>query len=400
MTNQQITDTATTVATEDAFQIPTYAKLPIAAVQGRGCYLWDAEGRRYIDFYGGHCVTPLGHCPPAVVAAVKAQADKLIFYSNVVYSPVRARAAETIARLSPDGLDKVFFCNSGTEANETALKLARKFTGRAGVVAFEHGFHGRTLGSLAATWAAKYRSPYLNVLPPTGFAPLNDAEAVAGLLRGRDVAAIILEPIQSMAGMVEATPQFVSKLRALCDETGTLLIFDEVQTGVGRTGTFSIAEQLGTLPDLITMAKSLGSGLPVGAVIVSDEVAASVAFGDQGSTFGGGMLAMAAVEATLSTIEADGLMKRATEIHHMLRVALIDRVVEMRGRGCLMGIRLDRPVRGVIDALREQGVLVGSSGDPHVLRLMPPMNTPGGALENFVEAFETALVETAAAADA
>lgn len=400
MTRPPNTDTAAIVAIEDAFQIPTYAKHPIAAVRGQGCYLWDADGRRFLDFYGGHCVTPLGHCPPTVVAAIKKQADTLVFYSNVVYSPVRARAAETIVRLSPAGLEKVYFCNSGTEANETALKLARKFTGRSRVVAFENGFHGRTLGSLAVTWADKYRAPYANVLPPTDFAPLNDVDAVADLLRNGDVAAVILEPIQSMAGMIEASSEFVSELRTLCDATATLLIFDEVQTGVGRTGTFSISEQLGVVPDMITMAKSLGAGVPVGAVLVTDTVAGSVSFGDQGSTFGGGMLAMAAVEATLSTIETEGLMRRATEVYDMLHVALVDRVAEMLGRGCLIGIKLDRPVGGVIDSLREQGVLVGSSSDPQVMRLMPPMNTPGAALEEFVEAFDIALVETAATADA
>ncbi len=291
--------TAETIQTEDAFQIPTYKKLPVALVRGEGAYVWDADGRRYVDFYGGHCVVPVGHCAPRVVQAIQAQAAQLMFYSNVVYSPVRAEAAALLARMAPEGMRHVFFCNSGTEANETALKMARTFTGKTHVVAMNAGFHGRTLGSLLATHGS-YRAPYSAVLPETTFVPFGDADALEEVLATRDdVAAVILEPIQSMAGLYTAEASYFERLRAACDAAGALLIFDEVQTGVGRTGTFSISESLGVPPDLITLAKSLASGVPVGAVLASDAVAGHVKVGDQGTTFGGGMLAMAALTATL-----------------------------------------------------------------------------------------------------
>jgi acetylornithine/N-succinyldiaminopimelate aminotransferase len=384
--------TQETIRLEDAFQIPTYAKIPLALVRGEGCYVWDADGRRYLDFYGGHCVTLLGHCPPRVVEAIQRQASELIFYSNVAYSPLRARAAELLARLAPPGMGHVFFCNSGTEANETALKLARKASGRSGIIATEGGFHGRTLGSLAATWTEKYRAPYTRVLPETHFVPFGDATAVEEvLLRDSDIAAVILEPIQSMAGITEAPNEYFEALRRLCDAHGVALIFDEVQTGVGRTGTFSISEQLGVTPDLISLAKSLGSGVPVGAVLVGDEIASSVELGDQGTTFGGGMLAMAAVTATLETLISDALMSRAAELFDRIRSAAAPHARSVRGRGCLIGIELDGPAGPVLKKLRENGVLAGSAADPNVIRLMPPLNAGDVAAEEFGEAFSLAV---------
>jgi len=381
-------NTQEVIQLEDTFQIPTYRKYPVALVRGEGCYVWDAEGRRYLDFYGGHCVTLLGHCPPRVVQALQEQAACLLFYSNVVYSPVRARAAALLAEMAPEGLRHVFFCNSGTEANETALKLARAWTGKPGLIALERGFHGRTLGSLAATEPIGYRKPYLSVLPPTHFVPMGDLEAVERLLsRHDDIAALILEPIQSMAGVYEAPVDYYRELRRLCDRHGVVLIFDEVQTGVGRTGTFSISEHYGIRPDLITLAKSLGSGVPVGAVLVSDAIAAHVKTGDQGTTFGGGMLAMAAVTATLETIRDEGLMARAPAIFERIRQGVADHVVAVRGRGCLIGLELDRPAAPVLARLREQGVLAGSASHPNVIRLMPPLNTPDDAIDAFLETF-------------
>ncbi len=387
-------NTEQVIRIEDGLQIPTYAKYPLAAVRGEGCYLWDAEGNRYIDFYGGHCVTPLGHCPEPVIQAVEQQVRELVFYSNVVYSPVRARAVELLHRVSPDGVNRVFLCNSGTEANETALKLARTVTGRNGIVAFEGGFHGRTIGALSATWNPRYREPYVDVLAPTHFAPLNDIQLVRGMLeRVGDVAAVIIEPIQSMAGVMEATPEFLSDVREACDRAGTLLIFDEVQTGVGRTGTFSISEQLGVTPDMITMAKSLASGIPVGAVLVSGDIAVTVRPGDQGTTFGGGMIAMAALEATVETIVREGLMGRATGIFDRVSSELSPLVESVRGRGCLIGVELRSPAGPVIRMLRERGVLVGSSGHDRTLRLMPALNTPFDVLEEFFAIFKSVLTE-------
>jgi len=393
-------NSAETIAIEQQLEIPTYDKMPMALVRGKGPHVWDAEGTRYLDFYGGHCVSLLGHCHPAVVEAVQAQAEKLIFYSNVAHSPVRARAAKRLADLAPDGLGNVFFANSGSEANETALKLARKYTGRSGVVALEDGWHGRTLGSLATTHDEKYRAPYADALPDTTWIPVGDLNAAEAALSTEDIAAVILEPIQSIAGMREIPADYVQGLRALCDATGTLLVFDEVQTGVGRTGAFSMSEPLGATPDLIALAKSLGAGVPVSGVLVDDAVAETVETGDQGSTFGGGMLAMAAVEATLTTLVEDDLMARATEIHAQVAAQVGPVVEAVRGRGCLMGLALDRPVGPVVEALRDQGALVGGSSDPHVMRLMPPLVVSDDDVTTFAEALHAALNATAAPAEA
>ena len=380
------------VETEDAFQIPTYKKFPISLERGEGVYVWDAEGNRYLDFYGGHCVTLLGHCPPAVVAAIQEQAGQMMFYSNVVYSSVRARAAQRLAEMAPAGMGHAFFCNSGTEANETALKLGRTWTGKPGVVATIGGFHGRTMGSLAATWNPHYREPYLSVLSPTHFVPFGDADALEAVCKAHDdIGVFILEPIQSMAGIVDAPDAYYRALRTLCDRYRVALVFDEVQTGVGRTGTFSISDHYGMRPDLITLAKSLGSGIPIGAVLTSNAIAGTVHYGDHGTTFGGGMIAMAALLATLDTLENDRLMPRAPAIFEALSSAIAPHVKRIRGRGCLIGVEMDRPVGPVATRLRQLGVLVGGSDDPNVMRLMPALNTPDSAIEEFILAFSTAV---------
>ncbi len=384
------------IQTEAAVEIPTYSKFPMALARGEGSYVWDTDGNKYLDFYGGHCVALLGHCPPRVVQAVQEQAETLLFYSNVAHSPIRAEAAQRLVDLAPDGLGQVFFANSGSEANETALKLARTVTGRSAVVALEGAFHGRTVGALATTHNEKYRAPYTDILPETRFVPWGDHEALKDALAPGDVAAVILEPIQSIAGMRMLPPVCAPGLRALCDAHGTLLIFDEVQTGVGRTGTFSMSEHYGITPDLISLAKSLGAGVPVSAVLVSDAIAATVEPGDQGSTFGGGMLAMAAVKATLDTLVEDDLMARATAIHAQLAEGLDGVVEEVRGKGCLLGLKLDRPVQPVLNALRDQGVLAGSSADPHVMRCMPPLTSTDDDVQLFIDTFKQVLVPAAA----
>lgn len=377
---------------EDRYLLPTYDKMPLAIERGEGAHVWDAEGRRYLDFYGGHAVTALGHCPPRVVEAIRDQVAQLIFYSNVAYNGRRARTARRLVEVAPDGIVQVFFANSGSEANETALKLARTFTGRSKVVAARDGFHGRTIGSLAATWGEKYRGPYESILPPVEFVPFGDAEAAAETLeREDDVAAFLLEPIQSIAGVREAPAEYFQALRALCDRHGVVLCFDEVQTGVGRTGTFSIAHQLGMEPDLISLAKSLGSGAPVSAVLATREIADTVDYGDQGSTFGGGMIAMAAVEATLRAIEEDDLMDRAAAIHERIREEVGPHVEEVRGRGCLIGLELAGPAAPVRSALREEGILVGGAGPKNVIRLMPPMTATEDDVDRFVAGFEAAV---------
>jgi len=384
---------------EDRLQLRTYNKLPIVVERAEGSWLWDVDGRRYLDFYGGHCVALLGHAHPRVVRAVTEQSRSILFYSNLVYSPVRARAAKKLMDLAPCEMKQVFFCSTGTEANETALKLARKATGRARVVAMDGDFHGRTMGSLAATSHQKYRDGYEKVFPETVFVPFGDEAALREALRHEaGVAAVIVEPIQSMAGVTTAPASYFQAMRRLCDEAGTMLVFDEVQTGVGRTGTFSISDRYGMRPDMITLAKSLGSGVPVGAVLVNQKIADTVGYGDQGTTFGGGMMAMAAMEATLDALREDGLMERATEIHDRIFDGIRKYGGTLRGEGCLIGLEASRPVAPILKGLRDEGVIAGGSLDPNVMRLMPPLTATDEEVDFFIDAFAR-VVEPMLAAD-
>ncbi len=377
---------------EDTFLIPTYKKMPIALVRGKGCYVWDSDGNRYLDFYGGHCVTALGHCPPLVVDAIQKQSEKFLFYSNVVYNDTRAHAARLLAEMAP--LNRIFFCNSGTEAIETALKIARKSTGRNGIISTKNGFHGRTLGSLATTWNPSYRNPFKDVLASAHyFAEFGNLESVKSILsQNPDIAAILLEPIQSIAGIVEASSDYFQGLRELCDQHDVLLIFDEIQTGVGRTGTFSISEQFGLTPDMITLAKSLGSGIPVGALLLSDQLSDEIQYGDQGTTFGGGMIAMSAVIATLESIKKNRLMERAAGIFDAIAAGIQPYVIGVRGHGCLIGIKTIPSTNDLLPALRKNGVIAGGSADPNVMRLMPPLITSSDHISEFVEAFKNVMI--------
>ena len=357
---------------EDESQLNTYKKWPIALEKGQGAWVEDVDGKRYLDLYGGHCVVFMGHNHPAVVAAVKEQADKLLFYSNAVYSPIRARASAALAAVAPEGMKNIFFINSGAEANETAMKIARKATGRTPIVAFEGDFHGRTLGALSTTYQAGYRKGHEASFGPVTFVPLGDADKAREVILREKPAAVIIEPIQSTAGMQVAPRAFFHALAAACKEAGALLIMDEVQTGVGRTGAFTYSQVVGIEPDMITLAKSLGGGVPVSAVLVRDEVAATVGSGDQGTTFGGGMLAMAAVEASLKVLEDENLSERAVEMYGLFEAGCAERGLRIQGAGCLVGIDFGQPVGPIVTGLREKGILTGGSADPNIMRLMPP----------------------------
>ncbi|MEJ7698752.1 MAG: aminotransferase class III-fold pyridoxal phosphate-dependent enzyme [Pyrinomonadaceae bacterium] len=330
---------------EEHFQLATYAKMNIAAERGVGAWIWTSEGEKYLDLYGGHAVCATGHCHPHVVASLKNQSEKLLFYSNLVYSDVRAQAAEKLVSVAPESLTKAFLCNSGTEANENAMRMARMATGREKIVTFSGGFHGRTADSISATFLGKYRKLGKPNVPHHVCAEFGNLESVRSLA-DETVAAIMLEPIQSMAGVREAAPEFFVRLREICDEFGICLIFDEVQTGIGRTGNwfFGGSDLAGGItPDIITMAKSLGSGVPVGACLVDEKFSAKIKTNDLGTTFGGGMLAMAAVIATLEAIENDEMLENAMAVEKHLRGYLkeIPNIVGVRGKGCLLGIEFN-----------------------------------------------------------
>ncbi|HEV8430204.1 MAG TPA: aspartate aminotransferase family protein [Pyrinomonadaceae bacterium] len=365
------------MAKEDQFQLATYKKMPITVERGEGVWIYTSEGENYLDLYGGHAVAGTGHCHPHVVAAIQAQAGELIFYSNLVYSNARARAAEKLVSVAPEGLTKTFFCNSGTEANENAMRMARMFTGREKIITFTGGFHGRTADAISATFLGKYREIGKPNVPGHLEAEFGNIDSVR-TLADDTVAAIMLEPIQSMGGVRMAQSDFYRALRTLCDERGIVLIYDEVQTGAGRTGQWFFAGSeagAGVVPDIVTLAKALGSGVPVGACLVSDAISSRIKENDLGTTFGGGMLAMAAVTATLEAIENDGMLENVRRVEAYLRRRLeeVESVVAVHGLGFLLGIEFDDNAAPVHKALLDRKIITGTSSNPKVLRLLPPL---------------------------
>ncbi|MBI4422640.1 MAG: aspartate aminotransferase family protein [Elusimicrobia bacterium] len=384
-------------AEEERWLLPGYAKFPFIPARGEGAYLWDTAGRRYLDFYGGHAVALLGHCPPAVAAAVARQARELLFYSTLAYCPVRARAAKALVRLCGSEGSKVFFCNSGAEANENAMRLARLATGRRTIVATEGSFHGRTAGALAATGIAKYRQGAAGLGTDVVFVPFGDLAAASAALDG--AAGLLLEPVQSMSGAVCPPPGYLPALAEECARKGAVLIFDEVQTGLGRLGAPSAARAFGVEPGLQTFAKGLGSGVPAGAVLAGPAAAARVRPGDLGSTFGGGPLAAAAVEATLSEVSARRLWENAATLEARVRETFrFPGLVRIQGRGLLLGLVFDRPAKAVQQALLERGILAGGADDPAVLRLLPPLTIGPAEVDRLASALAEILGQAAASA--
>ena len=365
------------VSLEEQYQLATYKKMPVVAERGEGVWLFTSDGERYLDLYGGHAVAGTGHCHPHVVNAIKNQADRLLFYSNLVYSEARARAAEKLVSVAPESLSKAFFCNSGTEANENAMRMARMATGRENVITFGGGFHGRTADAISATFLGKYREIGKPNVPGHLKAEFGDIESVRAVADD-SVAAIMLEPIQSMAGIKMAEPSFYRALRQLCDARGIVLIYDEVQTGVGRTGEWFFAGSDagdGVAPDIVTLAKALGSGIPVGACLVTEKISSQIKENDLGTTFGGGMMAMAAVTATLEAIENDEMLANVRAVEAHLRECLkeVEQVVAVHGKGFLLGLEFADKAKPVHEALLDQKIITGTSSDPRVLRLLPPL---------------------------
>lgn len=388
-------NSAGTVTSEETFQLATYKKMPIVAERGKGVWLYAGDGQKYLDLYGGHAVAGTGHSHPHVVAAIVEQTEKLLFYSNLVYSDVRARAAEKLISIAPQSLSKVFFCNSGTEANENGMRMARLASGRENVITFSGGFHGRTADAISATFLGKYRELGKPNVPGHLQAEFGDIESVRKLA-DETVAAIMLEPIQSMAGVRTAAPEFFRELRKLCDARGIVLIYDEVQTGIGRTGEWFFGGSEaggGVVPDVITLAKALGSGIPVGACLVSEQVASHIKENDLGTTFGGGMIAMASVTATLEAIENDSMLAnvRAGEAHLRNRITEIPEVVQVRGLGFLLGLEFADKAAPIHKGLLERNVITGTSSEPRVLRLLPPLCLSASEIDLFIDELKTVI---------
>ncbi len=364
--------------------LPAYARADLTVVRGEGCRVWDAEGREYLDFGGGIAVVSLGHCHPAPLAAAQAQLERLWHASNLYRTePAERLASQLSARF---GGAQAFFCNSGAEAVEAALKYARKATGKAGVVALEGGFHGRTSGALSATGQPAKRAPFEPLLPGVRFVQPNDVDALRAAVAG-EVGLILLEPILGEGGVIPLVADFV----AAAAELHPLLCLDEVQTGVGRTGTFFAFEQLAVRPDLVTLAKGLANGLPIGALLVADEVAGAFAPGDHGSTFGGNPVSCAAASAVLAAIDEELLGDVRTHGAALTdSLAVLPRVLSVRGRGLLLGIEIDGAAAEVVAAAREQGLLVLTAGE-NVVRLAPPLTVAADEVEEALAILERIL---------
>jgi len=352
--------------------LPTYARADLTVVRGEGCRVWDDEGRAYLDFGAGIAVVGLGHRHPGVTEATHAQLDRLWHASNLYWTEPMLRLAGLLSDRM--GGAQAFFCNSGAEANEAALKVARKATGRSRIVALEGGFHGRTYGALSATGQPGKWEGFGPLVPGFSFARPNEVESLeAAVAPGGELAAILLEPVLGEGGVLPLEEGFVRAAAEIAREVGALLCVDEVQAGLGRTGTFFAYEQLGIEPDLVTLAKGLGNGLPIGALLVREGVADAIGPGDHGSTFGGNPVAAAAACAVVEAID-DAVLENVTARGSQLDAGLatLSGVLGVRGRGLLLAAVLDRDAGEVVDACRERGLLVLTAG-PDVLRLLPPL---------------------------
>jgi len=352
---------------------PVFAQYPLEVAAAQGVWLTNSRGERVLDLYGGHAVAALGYGHAGWTAALAHQAHTCQFQSNAVAMQVRARAAERLTRFAQLPQARVFFVNSGAEANENALRIALRTTGRSHVAAIEGGFHGRTAAAGAVTWGAQAkwyafpRAPF-NV----SFLPRGDVAAIRSRVTRR-TAAVIVEPVQGLAGAVDLGAEFLAALRRRCDEVGALLIFDEVQCGVGRTGQPFAANLYGVVPDLLTTAKALGNGFPCAALLMSAQISAQLPVESLGTTFGGGPMACAAIEAVLDAIESQQLLPRVRHLGALIREScIVGPVCAHQGAGLLVGLRTTRPAKEIQAELLECGVLAGTSSDSHVLRLLPP----------------------------
>jgi len=366
------TPAAARVAPHDCLA-PVFAQYPLPVTHAEGVWLHTADGRRVLDLYGGHAVAALGYGHPGWTAALTRQAQVLNFQSNAVPLDVRTRAAARLVRFAALDIASVFFVNSGAEANENALKMAFTLTGRSEVVALEHSFHGRTAAAgaithgAAAKWYGFPRTPF-----DVRFIPRRDAAAIATAVT-RQTAAVIVEPVQGVGGAFDLGPEYLAALRRRCDEVGALLIFDEVQCGMGRTGHPFAANLYGVTPDMITTAKALGNGFPCAALLMTPKVAAGVKLDALGTTFGGGPMACAAIEATIEALESERLLDNVRRVGALIRErCLVGPVRGFQGAGFLAGLICTRPAKEVHAALLARDILTGTSGDPQVLRLLPP----------------------------
>ncbi|KAL6144898.1 hypothetical protein ACLB2K_055588 [Fragaria x ananassa] len=386
------------IEAEKRVMVGTYNRPPLVIASGKGCKLYDPEGREYLDLMSGIAVNALGHGDPDWIRAVTEQAHVLTHVSNVYYSIPQVELAKRLVACS--FADRVFFSNSGTEANEAAIKFSRKFQRfscpekkepATEFISFTNSFHGRTMGSVALTSKKHYRSPFEPVMPGVNFLEYGDVQAARKLIKSGKIAAVFVEPIQGEGGINSATKEFLQTLRGACDDSGSLLVFDEVQCGLGRTGYLWAHEVYGVFPDIMTLAKPLAGGLPIGAVLVTEKVGASMKYGEHGSTFAGGPLICNAALAVLDKISNPEFLRSVSEKGQYFKQVLTKKlgtnphVREVRGLGLIVGVELDVSASPLVDACRNSGLLIITAGKGNVIRLVPPLIISKPELEQAAE---------------
>lgn len=383
---------------EKTYDSGVYNKSDFVIVRGEGAYVWDAEGNRYLDLINGIGVGFLGHGHPTVVEAIKAQAERLMILPQVFANDKRAEFYQTLASVLPDPLGRIFPTNSGTEAVEAALKFSRAATGKKKFVAAMRSFHGRSFGSLSITWEKKYREPFAPLVEPVTFIPYNDVDALEAAIDD-DTAAVILEPVQGEGGVRPGTPEFFAAARELTRKKGALLVIDEIQTGFGRTGKLFAFEHFGIVPDILTLAKPIGGGFPLGAMVTTPEVADKMPRGGHGTTFGGNPLAMAAGTAAIKTIVEGRLWERAEALGKAFLEALAGirspKIREVRGIGLMAGIELKEKAAPYLKRLAEKHRIIGLQAGPTVMRFLPPVVVEEAELLQTAEAVADVLAHEA-----
>ena len=358
------------VQKSEKYLFQTYTRQPVAIKKARGAVVIDVNGKEYIDCVAGIAVNNVGHCHPMVVEAIKLQAEQLIHVSNLYYIEKQACLAEQLVKLT--GMDRVFFCNSGTEAVEAAIKLARRATGKKQFISAQHGFHGRTTGALSLTYKEKFRKPFEPLLPVV-FVQYNDAEAIRKVIN-KNTAGVILEPIQGEGGVIVPSDEYLKQVREICDEEDVVLILDEVQTGFGRTGKWFAKQHYGIIPDIMTIAKAMGGGFPIGAMLANEDISGKFQQGDHASTFGGNPLSCAAALANIEVIKKEKLVKRSKELgdYLMSKLKNISNVEEVRGKGLMIGVQFSINCNDIVNKCRERGILLNCTSE-RVLRVVPPL---------------------------
>jgi acetylornithine/LysW-gamma-L-lysine aminotransferase len=363
--------------TEDQFMGNIYQRFPVTIERGLGSHVWDTNGKEYIDCMGGYGVALVGHCNPRVVKAIKEQLDKIITVHSSLYNKTRERFLETLIKIAPKSLNQVYLNNSGTEAVEAAIKFARKFTGKTGMVAMNGSYHGKTFGSLSITFSQKYRKPFEPLVEKVSFSPFGDIEALRSMVNS-DTAFVIVEPIQGESGIHVAPDGFLQDVRKLCNEKNILLIFDEIQAGLGRTGKMWAGQHWDTTPDIMCLAKGIAGGIPMGATLVREDILACISKGEQSSTFGGNPISCAAGIASIEALTQDGLVENATKMGKLFREGL-ERlkekhkiIREIRGKGLMIGVEMKFEVKDILFDGIANNLLLLYSGK-NILRLLPPL---------------------------